>query len=289
MDGNAQQAAAGLPQRWNVRIHGGPDLPETVVFAHGFGCDQTIWKDVAPAFAGRARLVLFDHAGCGQADRALFDRQRHSRLDGYAADLVTLLEALDLGPVRFVGHSVSSMIGALAAIERPGLFKQLVMIGPSACYLNQEGYAGGFDRAAIEEFLAYMEANFTGWASSFAPLATGRPIEAEVTRGFSRILSSNDPENASIFARTTMLSDYRDRLPSVPVPVDVVQTCDDLISTDTAVRFVHEALPVSRLHRMQATGHCPHVTDPDELVALLGEILPIAGLPSVPEAAGAGA
>ncbi|WP_108261666.1 alpha/beta fold hydrolase [Mangrovicoccus ximenensis] len=275
-------------RRWNATIAGGTDRSGTVVFAHGFGCDQHIWKDVAPAFAGRWRVVLFDHAGCGQADRTLYDRHRHARLDGYAEDLVSLLQALALGPVHLVAHSVSSMIGALASIRQPELFRQLVMIGPSACYLNKEGYDGGFEREAVEELLSCLEANFVGWANSFAPLATGQPIEAEVTRGFSRTLSRNDPEIASIFARTTMMSDCRAILGEVPVPVHVVQTRDDLISPEAAVRHVHENLPQSTLHRMQATGHCPHVTHPAELVALLADILGPAEASGRPEVTGTG-
>lgn len=253
--------------RHNVRVLGSG--PRVFVLAHGFGCDQTVWKQVAPALAETARVVLFDLAGAGQADPALYDRARHATLQGYAEDVVRLLDELDLGPVDFVGHSVSGMIGAMAAIDRPDLFGSLIMVGPSACYLNLDDYRGGFDRAAVEELLELLDHNFLGFAQTFSPIATGNPDRPDLAEEFAERMCRTDPEVASAFARVTFFSDCRDILPKVPVPALVMQCQDDPIAPDEAIRHVHENLPVSRLIRLEASGHCPQISHPEELADVL--------------------
>ena len=240
-----------------------------VVLSHGYGCDQTVWKDVAPPLAQRHRVVLFDHAGCGQADPKLYDRQRHASLKGYAEDVLGLLVRLDLGPVRFVGHSVSAMIGALAALERPDLFAELVMIGPSACYLDDGDYHGGFSRDTVEDLLTLLDQNFFGWAASFAPIATGNPDRPDLASDFARRLQRNDPEIASAFARATFFSDTRAVLPQLRVPTLILQSPDDPIAPDAAVDFVHRAIPGSRRVRLASSGHCPHLSHPQAVAAAL--------------------
>ncbi len=246
----------------------------TVVLAHGFGCDQTVWKDVVPALAEDAAIVTFDFAGAGRADPTLYDRQRHATLDGYADDVLALLDDLRLEGVEFVGHSVSAMIGAIAALKRPGIFASLVMIGPSACYLNTpDGYRGGFELREVEEFLALLDSNFGGFAASFAPLATGPANGPEVAEEFARTLCLNDPEIASAFARVTFMTDSRKLLPALRLPVHVLACSADPIAPDTAVEFIRGAIGGCTLEVLDATGHCPHITHPEELAAALRRTL----------------
>lgn len=248
----------------NLREMGGGKVP--LVLAHGYGCDQTVWRAVAPRLAQRYRVVLFDQAGCGQAADDLYDRQRHASLRGYVDDLLALLDRLKLGPVLFVGHSVSAMIGALAAIERPDLFDTLVMIGPSARYIDAEGYCGGFSRETVEDLLEMLDRNFSDWVEGFAPIATGNPDRPELASDFAKTLRRNDPDIASAFARATFFVDARAALPHLRVPTLILQSQDDPIAPDAAVNFVHRAIPGSRLMRMQSHGHCPHLSHP-EIVA----------------------
>ena len=234
------------------------------VLAHGFGCDQTVWNDVAPILARVGRVIAFDLAGSGAADPAIYDRARHVRLDGYAEDVVGLLDDLALGPVVFVGHSVSGMIGALGAIARPDLFASLLMIGPSACCLNLDGHQGGFDRRGIEELLALLDSNFKGFANSFAPIATGNPDRPELVEGLARTFCRNDPEIASAFARVTFFSDCRAMLGRVCTPTVVMQYHDDPIAPEPAIRTVVDGIAGSRHLRLDAAGHCPHISHPAE-------------------------
>jgi sigma-B regulation protein RsbQ len=257
-------------ERHNVRFLG--QGPRLFVLSHGFGCDQSVWKSVAPTLAEDSRVLLFDLAGAGRADPALYDRARHSTLRGYAEDVIRLLDDLGLRKVDFVGHSVSGMIGAIAAMDRPDLFRSLVMVGPSACYLNVGAYRGGFDRDAVEELLDLLDQNFLGFAAAFSPLATGNPERPETAAEFAERMCRTDPEVASAFARVTFFSDCRDILPKVPVPALVLQCRDDPIAPDEAIRFVHDALPDSRLVRLEASGHCPQISHPAELVRVLRDL-----------------
>jgi len=237
-----------------------------MVFAHGFGCDQHMWRHVAPRFADRYRVVLFDHVGAGGADPSAYDPQRHSRLEGYARDVVELLEELDLRDVVFVGHSVSAMIGALAAADAPDRFARLVMVGPSPRYLDDpdSGYVGGFGPDDIEGLLESLESNYLGWSAAMAPAIVGNPdrpeLGAELTESFCRA----DPEIQKRFARATFLADNRADLERVATPALVLQCSDDIIAPDVVGEYVHEHLAGSTLVRMRATGHCPNLSAPDE-------------------------
>jgi sigma-B regulation protein RsbQ len=258
--------------RNNVTVTGNPN-GRPVVFAHGFGCDQNMWRFVAPRLEADDRVVLFDYVGAGGSDLSAYDADRYSTLSGYAADVVEIIEALELRDVVFVGHSVSSMIGVLAVKAARDRFAGLVMVGPSPRYIDDDGYAGGFTAADIEGLLASLESNYLGWSQSMAPVIMGnddRPaLGDELTASFCRA----DPEIQKRFARATFLSDNRDDLGSVSVPTLVLQCTDDVIAPDQVGRFVHESIPGSRFVKLQATGHCPNLSAPEETTAAITEFL----------------
>ena len=251
--------------RNNVRIDGPPDR-RPMVFAHGYGCDQHMWRFVEPSFRADHRTVLFDHVGAGASDLSAYDPDRYADLHGYAGDVVELLEELDLRDAVFVGHSVSAMIGALAAAQVPDRVGALVMIGPSPRYLDDEGYVGGFTPEDIEGLLTSLDSNYLGWSSAMAPVIMGNPdrpeLGAELTESFCR----TDPEIQKRFARATFLSDNRRDLVAVRCPTLVLQCSDDVIAPDAVGAYVHEQIPGSRLVQLRATGHCPNLSAPEETV-----------------------
>jgi sigma-B regulation protein RsbQ len=248
---------------------------QPMVFAHGFGCDQHMWRHVAPRFEDRHRVVLFDHVGAGGADPSAYDPDRHASLDGYADDVVDLLVDLDLHDVVFVGHSVSAMIGVLAANRVPERFAHLVLVGPSPRYIDDPdtGYVGGFAATDIEELLESLGSNYLGWSTAMAPAIVGNPdrpeLGAELTESFCRA----DPEIQRRFARATFLSDNRADLASVQVPCLVLQCSQDIIAPPSVGRYVAEALPRSELVVLRATGHCPNLSAPDETTEVIESYL----------------
>jgi sigma-B regulation protein RsbQ len=237
-----------------------------MVFAHGFGCDQNMWRDVWPAFAGEHRVVLFDHIGHGGSDRSAFDPDRYATLDGYADDVLEICRELDLRDVVFVGHSVSAMIGALAAAREPERFARLVLVGPSPRYLDDPdaGYVGGFSREDIDGLLASLESNYLGWSSAMAPVIMGNEDRPELGDELTSAFCATDPAIARHFARVTFLSDNRADLPRVGTRSLVLQCADDVIAPTPVGEYVHEHLPDSELVHLQATGHCPNLSAPAE-------------------------
>jgi sigma-B regulation protein RsbQ len=235
-----------------------------MVFAHGYGCDQHMWRHVAPRFEDDFRVVLFDHVGAGGSDLAAYDPDRYSSLRGYAEDVLDICRELDLHDVVFVGHSVSAMIGVLAAAADPGRFAKLVLVGPSPRYINDEDYVGGFAANDIDELLESLESNYLGWSSAMAPVIMGnadRPeLGAELTQSFCR----TDPDIARRFARTTFLSDNRTDLRVVEVPTLVLQCSDDVIAPVSVGEYVRDAMPNATMVLLDATGHCPNLSAPDE-------------------------
>jgi sigma-B regulation protein RsbQ len=236
------------------------------LLAHGFGCDQTLWHRVVPSLAAIGRVATFDHAGAGRSAPGAYRPDRHDSLTGYAEDVVALVEALGGGPVIFVGHSVSAMIGVLAARMRPDLFRALVHVGPSARYLNDDGYIGGFEPDDIADLLAAIERNFLGWSDVMAPVITGNADRPALGHELAGAFCRTDPAIALRFARATFLSDNRKDLADVTVPSLVLQCSDDVIAPDSAGHYVHQNSPRSTFHKLAATGHCPHMSHPDELV-----------------------
>jgi sigma-B regulation protein RsbQ len=258
--------------RNNVTVTGRPD-GRPLVFAHGFGCDQGMWRHVAPAFADTHRVVLFDHVGAGGSDLSAWDPARYRRLDGYASDVVEIVEALELPPVVFVGHSVSAVIGVLAAAQRPELFDRLVLVGPSPRYIDDAGYRGGFSKEEIDELLETMDGNYLGWSRYIAPVIMGVPEHPELGEELTASFCRTDPAIARHFARTTFLSDNRDDLDRVRTPALVVQCREDVIAPPEVGRYVHEHLRGSEFVLLDATGHCPNLSAPQQLVHAMDRYL----------------
>jgi sigma-B regulation protein RsbQ len=237
-----------------------------MLFAHGYGCDQAMWRFVTPSFAADHRVITFDHVGFGGSDLSAWSAERYSTLDAYAADVLDIVRELDLHDVVFVGHSVSAMIGVLAAVAEPDRFGHLVLVGPSPRYIDDPatGYVGGFSRADVDDLLAAVDANYLGWSTAMAPVIIGnreRPeLGAELTAAFCRV----DPRVALTFARATFLSDNRADLPRVSVPTLVMQCSDDVIAPEVVGRYVHEHIPGSEFSLLHATGHCPNLSAPQE-------------------------
>ena len=263
--------------RNNVRLAGKGRQP--LMFAHGFGCDQNMWRFLAPAFEDRFETVLFDYVGCGKSDISAYNIDRYATLLGYARDVVEIAEAHDLREIIFVGHSVSSMIGVLAAKLAPERFAHLILLVPSACYINASGYEGGFTRADLEGLLDLMEKNYVGWASFLAPLVMKNDDQPELQKELATSFCAADPDIARRFASVTFLSDHRHDLAGVTHPALIVQCSDDAIAPASAIEFVHRSLPRSTLRTLKATGHCPHMTHPAETGRVLDEYLAAAGLP----------
>ncbi|MDY7087375.1 MAG: alpha/beta hydrolase [Actinomycetota bacterium] len=254
-------------QRNAVTVTGNP-AGRPMVFAHGYGCDQNMWRLVAPAFADSHRLVLFDHVGNGKSDLSAYDDERHSTLDGYADDILEILHEHDLWDVVLVGHSVSAMIGVLAAIKEPERFARLVLVGPSPRYINEpaEGYVGGFDRADIDGLLDSLDSNYLGWSSTMAPVIMGNPDRPELGEELTNSFCRTDPEIAKKFARVTFLSDNRDDLLRLRTPALILQCSDDVIAPGVVGDYVHKHTPGSTFVQLNATGHCPNLSAPEETI-----------------------
>lgn len=266
-------SAAQLIRRNNVRIEGRGQ--KVLVFAHGFGCDQYVWDQIAPAFESKYRVVLFDYVGSGKSDKSAYNKERYRTLHGYKEDLIELCDALSLENIVFIGHSVSSMIGALAAIDRPELMKNLIMIGPSPHFLNEEGYKGGFEKADIEGMLQMIQGDYNEFARFLSPVVMQNAARPHLAAEFEQLLCMNDAEVMSDFAEATFLSDVREELDKVKVPTLILQTRNDAVAPEAVGEFVHSKLPNSEYKLMEAEGHSPHVSDADETIRLISEYLAV--------------
>jgi sigma-B regulation protein RsbQ len=258
-------------RRNNVNISGRGTQP--MIFAHGFGCDQNMWRFITPAFENDYRIVLYDHVGAGESDPAAYNRAKYATLDGYATDLLEICTTEGIANAIFVGHSVSSIIGVLAANREPGRFQKLILIGPSPRYLDDNGYIGGFSRQDVDGMLEFLDSNYMGWSTAMAPVIMGNPdrpeLGAELTTSFCR----TDPAIARDFARVTFLSDNRADLSQLKQPALVLQCSDDAIAPLPVGQFVHAQLSESRLVVMKATGHCPNLSAPEETIAAMKDFL----------------
>ncbi|MFD0316307.1 alpha/beta fold hydrolase [Streptomyces flavalbus] len=256
--------------RNHVTVTGRADGP-VVMLAHGFGCDQNLWRLVVPTLERDFTVVLFDHVGSGNSNLSAWDPERYGSLDGYVDDVLELCRELALGPVTFVGHSVSAMMGVLAAVREPEAFAGLVLLAPSPCFVDDPdtGYRGGFSAADIEELLDSLDANYLGWSGAMAPVIMGNPERPELGEELTNSFCRTDPDIARVFARVTFLSDNRADLAQVRVPTLVAQCSSDAIAPPEVGAFVHAQIPVSRLVTLNATGHCPQLSAPQETAAAI--------------------
>ena len=270
----------GLLQRNNVNVMG--DGHSTLVFSHGFGCNQAMWNYLAPQFKDRFRVVMYDLVGAGLSDLNAFDKAKYSALDGYARDLNEIIDAFAEGPVILVGHSVSAMIGTLADRLAPGRVAAHVMIGPSPRYIDADGYVGGFKRADIDDLLDTLDSNYLGWSSAMAPVIMGAPgqpaLSDELTESFCR----TEPDIAKQFARVTFMSDNRQDVIGLPTPVLILQSSDDLIAPVAVGEYLHSVLPNSTYCLVDNVGHCPHMSAPQACAAAMDAFL----VPWMPARAG---
>jgi sigma-B regulation protein RsbQ len=257
--------------RNNVKVFG--HGRQHIMFAHGFGCDQNMWRLVTPAFQEDYKIILFDYVGAGKSDISSYNAERYSSLQGYAQDVLDICKALRIEEVIFVGHSVSSMIGLLAAVEKPEYFSHIIMVGPSPCYINKDGYIGGFEQKDIEGLLETMEKNYIGWANFLAPQIMGNNDRPALGQELTDSFCSTDPVIASQFARATFFSDNRRDLAKLQVPSLILQCSQDIIAPQAVGDYLHQNLPNSTLKIMKATGHCPHISEPEETIALIKDYL----------------
>jgi sigma-B regulation protein RsbQ len=240
-----------------------------MIFAHGFGCDQNMWRFVTPAFEETYRIVLFDHVGAGQSDPSAYSRGKYESLKGYASDVLEICRELGLTRAIFVGHSVSAMIGVLAALQEPDRFERLVLVGPSPRYIDDEDYAGGFSREDIEGLLETLDSNYLGWSTAMAPVIMGNPDRPELGVELTNSFCRTNPEIAKHFARVTFLSDNRADLPRLTTRSLILQCRDDAIAPRSVGEYVHSQIPDSELVLLEATGHCPNLSAPQETIAAI--------------------
>ncbi|MEO5990297.1 MAG: alpha/beta hydrolase [Ferruginibacter sp.] len=257
--------------RNNVKITGNGS--QVIMFAHGFGCDQNMWRYVIPSFEKDYKVVAFDHVGAGNSDLTAFVPSKYEKLEGYAEDIVEIAKELQLNNIIFVGHSVSALMGIIASQKAPELFKSLILVGPSPSYINDGDYVGGFTKPQIDELLESLDENHLGWSMTMAPVIMGNPDKAELTEELSNSFCRTDPAIAKHFARTTFLTDKREILSAVNIPCLILQCSNDVIAPETVGNYVHQQIKGSELVIMKATGHCPNLSAPEETIQEIKKFL----------------
>jgi sigma-B regulation protein RsbQ len=258
-------------QRNNVTIKG--KGKQIMLFAHGFGCDQNMWRFITPAFEEDYKIILLDHVRAGNSDLSAYSTEKYSQLEGYAADIVNICEEMELKEVIFVGHSVSSIIGIIASLQLPGLFKSLILVCPSPSYINEGDYVGGFTHEQITELMDSLDNNHLGWSMTMAPVIMANPEREELTKELTNSFCRTNPEIAKEFARTTFFSDKRDLLSKVNIPTLILQCSEDVIAPEEVGVYVHEKIKNSKLVLLEATGHCPNLSAPEETIAAMKAFL----------------
>lgn len=259
--------------RNNIKEFGEGTQP--MVFAHGYGCDQNMWRFITPAFEKDFKIILFDHVGSGKSDQSAYDFEKYSTLKGYADDLIEICEVLELKNIIFVGHSVSCMIGVLAAIDKPDLFDKLILIGPSPCYINQDEYVGGFTKNDIDDLIGTLESNYLGWSSFITPVIIGNPEKQEYSEELKNSFCSMNPDIAKHFAKVTFLGDNRNDLSKVLTQTLIIQCDPDVIAPVEVGKFVHEKIKNSGYKLLNSSGHCPHLTAPQQVISSMQSFLTI--------------
>lgn len=258
-------------KRNNVVIKG--NGTQVMLFAHGFGCDQNMWRYIVPAFEADYKVILFDHVGAGKSDLAAFDPAKYEQLEGYADDIIEIINASQEKDIIFVGHSVSAVIGIIAALKAPALFKSLVLVAPSPNYINDDEYIGGFTRPQIDELLESLDNNHLGWSMAMAPVIMGNGDRPELTEELSNSFCTTDPAIIKHFARTTFLSDKRAILSRLQIPSVILQCSNDVIAPQSVGEYMHDQIPGSKLVILEATGHCPNLSAPAETIAAIKQFI----------------
>ena len=258
-------------KRNNVRILGKGTQP--MMFAHGYGCDQNMWRYIYPAFEENYKIILFDHVGAGNSDQSAYTIGKYNSLEGYATDIIEICRELDLQDVIFVGHSVSAMMGVLAANKEPKRFQSLILIGPSPRYINGNGYIGGFNQEDIEGLMEALDSNYLGWSANMAPVIMGNPERPELGDELTNSFCRTNPEIAKQFAQVTFLSDNRKDLSMVQTPSLILQCSEDVIAPREVGEYVHRNIKNSIFHLMKATGHCPNLSAPEETIQAIEDYL----------------
>jgi sigma-B regulation protein RsbQ len=257
-------------KRNNVNIIGKGD--NIMLFAHGFGCSQNAWKRIITSFADEYKLVLLDYVGAGKSDISAYDKSRYNSLNGYAKDIIEICDELKIKDAIFIGHSVSAMIGALVSIKHPSIFKKLIFIGPSPCYINEEGYTGGFEKADVDALFELMDEDYISWAKSMAPVIIANPERPELADEMENNFCSTDNEILKQFARVTFLSDNRKDLPNIPVESITLQCSEDIIAPIEVGKYINENTPNNKIVILKATGHCPHMSAPEETINVIKSV-----------------
>lgn len=257
--------------RNNVKILGEGD--QILMFGHGFGCDQNTWRYVFPAFLESYQIILFDYVGAGNSDLLAYNDERYSTLEGYAQDIIDICGYLDLKEVTFVGHSVSSMIGLLAAKMEPARFNKMIFIGPSPRYINTDDYHGGIDRSDLEDLLQLMDSNYLGWSKMLAPLIMSNAEQPHLSKELTESFCATDPSISKKFARVTFLSDNREDLASLTVPSLTIQCKDDFLTSEIVARYIQAKIPDNQVVILESSGHCPHLSDPDGVIKAISAFL----------------
>lgn len=258
-------------QRNNVRTFGSGD--HVLVFAHGFGCDQSMWKFVAPAFEESHRVVLFDLTGAGQSDLSAYDYAAYGKLERHAEDIIEICDALELEKPTLVGHSVSAITSGLAAVAAPDKIGSVVMVAPSPCFLNQPEYTGGFDRADLEQVIDFMQQNYLGWAEQMAPTIAGDGAEGPASQMLTQSFCRTDPDIARHFGEVTFLSDKRAEMSQIDVPTLILQCANDALAPTSVGEWMEKTIPNATLNVIDTFGHCPHLTAPDATIQAIESYL----------------
>ncbi|KAJ8900017.1 hypothetical protein K2173_024130 [Erythroxylum novogranatense] len=248
----------GIAEALNAKIYG--NGTQTLVLSHGYGTDQSVWHYLVPCLAFYFKVVVFDLVFAPNVNPILYDPHKYSSFSGYSTDLIDLLDELKLKNTIYIGHSMSAMIGCLAAIKRPELFQHLVLLGGSPRYLNSKGYDGGFERAQVEVLLKSMEQNFSGWIQSYAPTAIS-VNNTEAIAEFESTLGRMNPKTAISVAKTVYLSDMRHILPHVKVPCSIIQSRKDPVVPLFVPHYMETKIGGgANIRILETEGHFPQLT-----------------------------
>ncbi len=257
----------------NVSISGSGS--KTLVFVHGYGCDQSMWRFVAPQFELSHRVVLYDLTGMGQSDLSEYDFKAYRTLQRHADDLTAILEDLEVSDGVLIGHSVGATIACLAALKCPERISALALVAPSPSFMNDAAYTGGFDREALEGLVNLMDENFLGWTSRVTPTIAGEDRAGETAAELTQSFCRTDPAIAKHFGRITFLADHRADMKRVEAPAAIIQCTDDALAPVDVGVWLSENMKRGTLKFIEATGHCPHMTEPAKTTEAIREFLAV--------------